>query len=118
MNPFARGRNLPWLVLQDKSGAPVALIPTEISLSGGDIFSFRHKYLPTVHVEYHCPPRFSDEIIGNIQKAAEVLFTFFGMRDFAQQAVRADARRSLGSAVPSLSTQHAPGMAADDRGVG
>jgi D-alanine--D-alanine ligase len=84
IEPFCEGQEFTVLVLQDKSGQPVALIPTEISLSGGDIFSFRHKYLPTVHVEYHCPPRFSDEIIGNIQKAAEVLFSFFGMRDFAR----------------------------------
>ena len=55
------------------------------SLSRAAIFfSFRHKYLPTCHVEYHCPPRFSNVLISNIQKAAEVLFSFFEMRDFAR----------------------------------
>ena len=84
IEPYCDGQEFTVLVLQNAGGQPVALIPNEISLSGGDIFSFRHKYLPTCHVEYHCPPRFADDIIGNIQKAAEVLFSFFGMRDFAR----------------------------------
>lgn len=84
IEPYCEGQEFTVLVLQNGEGQPVALIPNEISLSGGDIFSFRHKYLPTCHVEYHCPPRFSDTIIGNIQKAAEVLFSFFEMRDFAR----------------------------------
>src|ERR1700722_7199353 len=83
IEPFCDGQEFTVLVL-GTGKTQVALIPTEIVLMGGDIFSFRHKYLPTCHVEYHCPPRFSDDIIGNIQKAAEVLFTFFGMRDFAR----------------------------------
>ncbi len=84
VEPFCDGQEFTVLVLENPQGKPVALIPTEISLSGGDFFSFRHKYLPTCHVEYHCPPRFPDEIIGDIQKAAEVLFAFFKMRDFAR----------------------------------
>ena len=84
VEPYCEGQEFTVLVVDSPEGKPVALIPTEISLSGGDIFSFRHKYLPTCHVEYHCPPRFSDEIIGDIQRAAEVLFTFFNMRDFAR----------------------------------
>jgi D-alanine-D-alanine ligase-like ATP-grasp enzyme len=35
-------------------------------------------------VSYFCPPRFSDKLVGNIRKAAEVLFSFFEMRDFAR----------------------------------
>lgn len=84
VEPFCDGQEFTVLVLENPAREPVALIPTEIELIGGDIFSFRHKYLPTCHVEYHCPPRFDDRIIGNIQKAAEVLFSFFGMRDFAR----------------------------------
>ncbi|HEU0117540.1 MAG TPA: hypothetical protein VFR09_02800, partial [Alphaproteobacteria bacterium] len=84
IEPYCEGQEFTVLVVEAHQGKPVALIPTEISLSGGDIFSFRHKYLPTCHVEYHCPPRFSDEVIGNIQKGAEALFSFFGMRDFAR----------------------------------
>jgi D-alanine--D-alanine ligase len=84
IEPFCDGQEFTVLVMENAEGKPVALIPTEISLSGGDVFSFRHKYLPTCHVEYHCPPRFDDQLIANIQRAAEVLFSFFGMRDFAR----------------------------------
>jgi len=84
VEPYCEGQEFTIVVLENPQGKPVALIPTEINLTGGDIFTFRHKYLPTCHVEYHCPPRFGDEIIGNIQKAAEVLFSFFEMRDFAR----------------------------------
>ncbi|MDE1900266.1 MAG: hypothetical protein KGI37_01320 [Alphaproteobacteria bacterium] len=84
IEPYCRGREFTVVVLQNGEGKPVALIPTEIELIGGDIFTFRHKYLPTCHVEYHCPPRFEDDVIDRIQKAAEVLFSFFGMRDFSR----------------------------------
>ena len=84
IEPYAQGREFTVVVLQNPKGEPVALVPTEIELIGGDLFTFRHKYLPTCHVEYHCPPRFSDEVIARIQQAAEVLFTFFGMRDFSR----------------------------------
>lgn len=84
IEPYCEGQEFTVVVLENAGGQPVALIPTEINLTGGDIFSFRHKYLPTCHVDYHCPPRFADDLIGNIQKAAEVLFQFFGMRDFAR----------------------------------
>lgn len=86
IEPYCEGQEFTVLVLENDKGAPVALIPTEIELTGEDssLFTFRHKYLPTCHVSYFCPPRFSDELVGNIQKAAEVLFSFFGMRDFAR----------------------------------
>ena len=85
IEPFCDGQEFTVLVLENPQGKPVALIPTEIELTGYDsIFGFRHKYLPNCHVAYHCPPRFADEIIKAIQEAAEALFTFFGMRDFAR----------------------------------
>ena len=84
IEPFCTGQEFTVVTLANESGEPVALIPTEISLSGGEIFSFRHKYLPTCHVEYHCPPRFTDATVVAIQQAAEALFRFFGMRDFAR----------------------------------
>jgi len=84
IEPYCDGQEFTVVVMQNEQGQPVALIPSEIHLTGGNIFSFRHKYLPTCHVEYYCPPRFSDTLIGNIQKAAEVLFSFFDMRDFAR----------------------------------
>jgi hypothetical protein len=84
IEPFCDGQEFTVVVTVGVDGEPVALIPTEIALSGGDIFSFRHKYLPTCHVEYHCPPRFGDDVVMTIQKTAETLFRFFGMRDFAR----------------------------------
>jgi len=86
VEPYCDGREFTVVVLQDGHGKPVALIPTEIELSddSSSIFSFRHKYLPTCRVAYHCPPRFPDDIIASIQRVAEVLFYFFDMRDFAR----------------------------------
>jgi D-alanine--D-alanine ligase len=84
IEPYCQGREFTVVVLQNSKGDPVALVPTEIDLIGGDLFTFRHKYLPTCHVEYHCPPRFQDDVIARIQKAAEVLFRFFEMRDFSR----------------------------------
>ncbi len=84
IEPYCQGREFTIVVLQNSDNQPVALIPTEIDLTGGDLFTFRHKYLPTCHVEYHCPPRFGDDVIARIQKDAETLFTFFGMRDFSR----------------------------------
>ncbi|MGE3622865.1 MAG: hypothetical protein AB7H77_03175 [Bdellovibrionales bacterium] len=85
VEPYCEGQEFTVLVLESSENKPVALIPTEIELTGDDsIFGFRHKYLPTCHVAYHCPPRFSDEVIAAIREAAEALFAFFGMRDFAR----------------------------------
>jgi len=85
IEPYCDGQEFTVLVLQNAEARPVALIPTEVELTGDDsIFGFRHKYLPTCHVAYHCPPRFGDDIIKGIQEAAEALFSFFGMRDFAR----------------------------------
>ena len=85
VEPFCEGQEFTVLVLENPQGKPVALIPTEIELTGDDtIFGYRHKYLPTCHVTYHCPPRFNDQIVKGIQESAEALFSFFGMRDFAR----------------------------------
>ncbi len=85
IEPWCDGQEFTVLVLENPEGKPTALIPTEIDLTGNDsIYGFRHKYLPTCHVSYHCPPRFPDEIVRAIQEAAEALFSFFGMRDFAR----------------------------------
>jgi D-alanine-D-alanine ligase-like ATP-grasp enzyme len=72
--------------LQNKQGIPVALPPTEIETdySENQIFDFRKKYLPSRQVAYHCPPRFSNEVIEKIQIQAEQLFSVFGMMDFAR----------------------------------
>jgi D-alanine--D-alanine ligase len=73
IEPYCEGREFTVLVLQNVKSEVVALIPIEIEREKGDLFKFRHKYLPSRHVEFHCPPRFSLEIIANIQRASENL---------------------------------------------
>lgn len=83
---FAQGREFTAIILQNKLGMPVTLVPSEIETSyrEGQIFDFRKKYLPTNQVKYHCPPNFSEEVIEKIRTQAEQLFTLFNMRDFAR----------------------------------
>ena len=86
VEPFAQGTEFTVIILQNRFGTPVAIIPSEIEIdySKNQFFDFRKKYLPTNKVKYHCPPRFSNEIIEKIQIQAEQLFSLFGMRDFAR----------------------------------
>lgn len=86
VEPFCTGIEFTVIVLQNRFGLPVALMPTEIETdySEHQIFDFRKKYLATRQVTYHCPPRFSSEIIEKIQVQAEQLFKILGMRDFAR----------------------------------
>lgn len=83
---FAEGIEFTVIILQNRFNMPVAILPTEIKVeySENQFFDFRKKYLPTRHVTYHCPPRFSNEIIEKIQIEAEQLFSVFGMQDFAR----------------------------------
>src|SRR3989344_5571066 len=86
VEPFAFGQEFTIIILQNRFNMPVALIPSEIETDYNEnqFFDFRKKYLPTRQVTYHCPPRFSNEIIEKIQIEAEQLFSVFGMRDFAR----------------------------------
>lgn len=86
VEPFAIGREFTVIILQNRFNIPVAILPTEIEVKYDEnqFFDFRKKYLPTRHVTYHCPPKFSNEIIEKIQIEAEQLFSVFGMRDFAR----------------------------------
>ena len=86
LEPFIKGKEFTVIILQNRFNTPVALIPSEIEVEYGQnqFFDFRKKYLPTNRVTYHCPPRFSNEIIEKIQIEAEQLFSIFGMRDFAR----------------------------------
>lgn len=86
LEPFAFGREFTVIILENRLSMPVALIPSEIEVdySENKFFDFRKKYLPTRQVKYHCPPRFSNEVIEKIQIQAEQLFSIFGMRDFAR----------------------------------
>ncbi len=86
VEPFASGTEFTVILLQNRFGLPVAILPTEIETDYTEhqIFDFRKKYLPTRQVTYHCPPRFNLETIEKIQVQAEQLFALFGMRDFAR----------------------------------
>lgn len=86
LEPFAEGVEFTVIILQNRFGLPVAILPTEIETDYAEhqIFDYRKKYLPTRQVTYHCPPRFSNELIARIQIHAEQLFSLFGMRDFAR----------------------------------
>lgn len=86
VEPFLSGREFTVILLENPSGEPVAVLPTEIEMdqSNYQIFDYRKKYLATRQVTYHCPPRFSDRHIAAIQTQAQNLFKLFGMRDFAR----------------------------------
>lgn len=83
IEPYCKGSEFTVIVLQNENNEPVALIPTEKN-SQDKLLTYRNKYLPSCQVEYCCPPTYSSEIIGQIQKAAENLFLHFKMRDFAR----------------------------------
>lgn len=82
----AQGLEFTLIILQNRFGLPVAIIPTEIEADyeRNQIFDYRKKYLPTRQVTFHCPPRFPDNIVEKIQTQAEQLFALFGMKDFAR----------------------------------
>lgn len=86
VEPFCTGIEFTVIILQNRFGMPVAILPTEIEIDYRDnqIFDYRKKYLATRQVTYHCPPRFEDDVIERIQIQAEQFFSFFGMRDFAR----------------------------------
>jgi D-alanine--D-alanine ligase len=84
IEPYCKGKEFTVIVLQNQKNEPIALIPTEIDLMDGEIYTTRNKYLPSHQVKYFCPPRFDNEIIKKIQKSAENLFKFFEMSDFSR----------------------------------
>ena len=85
--PFIDGVELTTVVIQSSDG-PVALLPVEVEFRQPDrphqIFSFRHKYLPSDDTRYHCPPRQGDDVVAAIRAAAESAFAVLGLRDFAR----------------------------------
>lgn len=86
VEPFCEGTEFTVIILENRFGMPVAILPTEIEISYKDhqIFDYRKKYLATRQVTYHCPPRFDNEVVERIQIQAEQLFKTLGMRDFAR----------------------------------
>ena len=86
VEPFCTGIEFTVIILQNRFGLPVAILPTEIEIdySEHQIFDYRKKYLATRQVTYHCPPRFNDDVVERIQIQSEQLFTLLGMQDFAR----------------------------------
>lgn len=86
IEPFCEGTEFTVIVLQNRFGLPVAILPTEIETdySENQIFDFRKKYLPTRQVTYHCPPRFDNQTIEKIQYQAEQIFSSGDFKDFAR----------------------------------
>ena len=77
------------IIILESNGQAVALLPTEIELSGsnkepivGEIFDKRKKYLSTTETHYYCPARFDKNIIAKIRTESEALFTYIDARDF------------------------------------
>jgi D-alanine--D-alanine ligase len=92
IQPFITGKEFTTVVLDGPSG-PVALLPVEVELRSPaqadteaqtQIFSYRHKYMPSDESRYHCPPRESDEITQRIREVAESVYRILGLRDFAR----------------------------------
>lgn len=86
IEPFCEGVEFTVIILQNKFGMPVAILPSEIEMSydANQIFDYRKKYLATNQIKYHCPPRFDNKTVEKIQIQAEQLFTHLGMQDFAR----------------------------------
>jgi D-alanine--D-alanine ligase len=86
LESFCKGVEFTVVVFQSDSGAPLALIPTEIEINdnNNEIFDYRKKYLPTNQAYFHTPPRFNKEVISAIRDQAEQLFTLFDAKDFVR----------------------------------
>lgn len=86
LEPFCQGKEFTIIVVQNKDGASVALVPSgiEVCYENNGIFDYRRKYLPTGNTKWPCPPSFEDSIVELIQDQAERLFTLFGMKDMAR----------------------------------
>ena len=86
IEPFCQGIEFTVIILQNRFGMPVAIMPSEIEINYDEhqIFDYRKKYLASRQVTYHCPPRFENDVIRRIQIQAEQLFTLLGMQDFAR----------------------------------
>jgi D-alanine--D-alanine ligase len=87
VQPFVDGTEFTTVVVQGAQG-PVALLPVEVEFRDPDpasqIFSFRHKYLPSDDTRYHCPPRHGDDVAAAVRATAEAAFRTLDLRDFAR----------------------------------
>jgi D-alanine--D-alanine ligase len=84
VEPFCSGVEFTTVVLQNRFGQAVSLLPIDIEANyqKGEILDYRRKYLASNQVAYHIPPRFSAEVTDSIRSQAEQIFSLFGFYDF------------------------------------
>ncbi|RAU81704.1 D-alanine--D-alanine ligase family protein [Pontibacter arcticus] len=79
---FIQGREFSSIVVQDETGKPIALPPTEI-VKGSEVFDYRSKYLPGLSRKI-TPINLPSEDIQRIREATSKLFTAFGFNVYAR----------------------------------
>jgi D-alanine-D-alanine ligase len=79
---FIRGKEFSCIVVQDETGKPLALPPTEI-VKGSEVFDYRSKYLPGLSRKI-TPINLPTEQIQQIRQATSKLFKDFGFNVYAR----------------------------------
>jgi D-alanine-D-alanine ligase len=79
---FVAGREFSCIVVEDPSGLPLALPPTEI-VKGEEMFDYRSKYLPGLARKI-TPIDLPEEKIQEIREACEEMFRTFGFQVYAR----------------------------------
>jgi len=79
---FIQGKEFSCIVVQDETGKPLALPPTEI-VKGSEVFDYRSKYLPGLSRKI-TPINLPTEQIQEIRQATSKLFTAFGFNVYAR----------------------------------
>ncbi|WP_205503408.1 D-alanine--D-alanine ligase family protein [Rufibacter psychrotolerans] len=79
---FINGREFSCIVVQDQTGNPIALPPTEIR-KGGEVFDYRSKYLPGLSRKI-TPIDLPTEQIQQIRQECERLYTSLGFNVYAR----------------------------------
>ncbi|OGX84589.1 D-alanine--D-alanine ligase family protein [Hymenobacter glacialis] len=79
---FVAGREFSCIVVEDASGLPLALPPTEI-VKGDELFDYRSKYLPGLARKV-TPIDLPEEKIQEIREACEEMFRTFGFQVYAR----------------------------------
>ncbi|MCC9166886.1 D-alanine--D-alanine ligase family protein [Pontibacter harenae] len=79
---FINGREFSCIVVQDETGKPLALPPTEI-VKGGEVFDYRSKYLPGLSRKI-TPINLPTEQIQEIRQACSKLFVSLGFNVYAR----------------------------------
>lgn len=82
LESFLNGTEVSTIVIQDESGEPFALLPTEI-IKGGEVFDYRSKYLPGLSRK-NTPANLPNEYLNKVRKEAERLFKCFKLNTFAR----------------------------------